>query len=269
MDYGTIEHSGAHVIGRPPGLLAGGRYEVRLARTADEIDAALKLRFEVFNLELNEGLNTSYETGQDRDAFDATCEHLLALDRFTGQVVGTYRLTTVEMAGGVERLYSAAEYALDQLPAEVLAGGVEIGRACIAPEHRNTQVLFLLWRALIAYVMRNQKRYLFGCCSLNSQRPADGWELWEQFATKGHLHSDCYAPVQRGYACAVESGDESVLLPVKIPRLLNSYLGMGAKVCSPPALDRQFKTIDFLVLLDVQNMSARARRLFATEMEQP
>ncbi|HSE25667.1 MAG TPA: hypothetical protein VLB68_28640, partial [Pyrinomonadaceae bacterium] len=33
-----------------------GRYEVRLAQTMQEVDAALKLRFEVFNLELNEGL---------------------------------------------------------------------------------------------------------------------------------------------------------------------------------------------------------------------
>ena len=32
------------------------RYEVRLAQTMEEMDAALKLRFEVFNLELDEGL---------------------------------------------------------------------------------------------------------------------------------------------------------------------------------------------------------------------
>ena len=32
--------------------IAGGRYVVRLAETIGEIDAALKLRFEVFNLEL-------------------------------------------------------------------------------------------------------------------------------------------------------------------------------------------------------------------------
>lgn len=269
MNYGVIEQSGAHIGGPPPRPMAGGRYEVRLARTADEIDAALKLRFEVFNLELNEGFAASYETGQDRDAFDATCEHLLALDRFTGQVVGTYRLTTVEMAGGVERFYSAGEYVLNQLPAEVLTRGVEIGRACIAPEHRNKQVLFLLWRALIAYVIRNQKRYLFGCCSLNSQRPADGWELWEQFSAQGHLHPRYYTSVQPGYECGIESSGETGLALVKIPRLLNSYLGMGAKVCSPPALDHQFQTIDFLVLLDVQNMNTRARRLFAAEMEKP
>ncbi len=33
-----------------------GKYVVRFAHSAEEIEAALKLRFEVFNLELGEGL---------------------------------------------------------------------------------------------------------------------------------------------------------------------------------------------------------------------
>jgi putative hemolysin len=35
--------------------IAEGHYRVRFARTPEEIDAALKLRSEVFNLELGEG----------------------------------------------------------------------------------------------------------------------------------------------------------------------------------------------------------------------
>jgi putative hemolysin len=41
---------------------------------------------------------------------------------------------------------------------------------------------------------------------------------------------------------------------VKIPKLLRAYLTRGAKICGPPALDRQFKTIDFLTLLDLETM---------------
>jgi putative hemolysin len=33
--------------------------------------------------------------------------------------------------------------------------------------------------------------------------------------------------------------------PPKIPKLLRAYLSVGAKICSPPALDSEFKTIDF------------------------
>ena len=37
--------------------------------------------------------------------------------------------------------------------------------------------------------------------------------------------------------------------PTAIPKLLRAYLAVGAKICGPPALDRQFKTIDFLTWL--------------------
>lgn len=40
----------------------------------------------------------------------------------------------------------------------------------------------------------------------------------------------------------------------KIPSLLNSYLKVGAKVCGAPALDRAFKCVDFLTILDVSNL---------------
>ena len=36
----------------------------------DEVRAAQSLRFQVFNLELNEGLQESYVTGLDEDPFD-------------------------------------------------------------------------------------------------------------------------------------------------------------------------------------------------------
>jgi len=50
--------------------------------------------------------------------------------------------------------------------------------------------------------------------------------------------------------------------PPKIPKLLRAYLSIGAKICGPPALDRQFKTIDFLTLLDLRAMPALVRARF-------
>ena len=50
--------------------------------------------------------------------------------------------------------------------------------------------------------------------------------------------------------------------PPKIPKLLRAYLSIGAKICGPPALDRQFKTIDFLTLLDLHAMPALVRARF-------
>jgi putative hemolysin len=47
--------------------------------------------------------------------------------------------------------------------------------------------------------------------------------------------------------------------PVSIPKLLRAYLTVGAKICGPPALDRQFKTIDFLTLWTLEGLSAATR----------
>jgi len=48
----------------------------------------------------------------------------------------------------------------------------------------------------------------------------------------------------------------------KIPKLLRAYLSLGAKVCGPPALDRHFKTIDFLTLMDLDNLTPATRARF-------
>jgi putative hemolysin len=50
--------------------------------------------------------------------------------------------------------------------------------------------------------------------------------------------------------------------PVSIPKLLRAYLTIGAKIGGPPALDRQFKTIDFLTVLDLEALPKSTRTRF-------
>ncbi len=239
-----------------------GRYLVRLARTPEELDAALKLRFEVFNLELGEGLASSFKTGRDLDQFDEACDHLIVLETGTDKVIGTYRMQTSEMAATGSGFYTAAEFDLSRLPANLLTEGIELGRACIAQSHRNTQALFLLWKGLAAYASYKGKRYLFGCCSLTSQDVNIGWRVMELLRTQGHLHPCLFTPPNPEYECEMNDPALVDAETVKLPRLFRSYLRYGAKVCSPPAIDRRFKTIDFLVLFDIAQMSERAVQMF-------
>jgi putative hemolysin len=51
-------------------------------------------------------------------------------------------------------------------------------------------------------------------------------------------------------------------LQVKVPKLLKTYLAIGARLCGPPAWDREFGTIDFLTLLDLKLLSPSARNRF-------
>lgn len=52
-----------------------------------------------------------------------------------------------------------------------------------------------------------------------------------------------------------------VLLP-RIPKLLRTYIGVGARICGPPAWDREFGTIDLLTLLDLQQICPAPRNRF-------
>jgi len=241
-----------------------GRYRLRFATSDRDLGAIYRLRFQVFNVELGEGLADSYRTGMDVDPFDAQCQHLLVEDTRAAELVGTYRLQVSDAAREGIGFYSAAEFCLEDLPADVAQDSVELGRACIARAHRNRIVLFLLWRGLAAYATWNAKRFLFGCSSLTSRDPRDGLDAERQLAAGGYRHPVLRVGVREGFVCEPPATEDRTRrrAPVAIPRLFRTYLRYGAKICGPPALDRAFGTIDFLTLLDLRALDPRTLATF-------
>jgi putative hemolysin len=235
---------------------------MRFARDAADLDRVLRLRFAVFNLELREGLEESHRSGRDEDEFDRHCHHLLVEHTASGEVIGTYRLQTAEMARGGIGYYTGAEFELAALPEDLLGDAIELGRACIHRQHRKTPVLFLLWKGLARYVAHNRKRWLFGCCSLTSQDSEDGWRAAARLETRGDMRRDLWAPTRPEYDCAPPASPADRVQPLDLPALFEIYLRYGGKVVSPPAIDRRFKTIDFLLLFDVAGLDERTRRKF-------
>src|SRR5262249_21900829 len=145
------------------------------------------LRFEVFNLELNEGLEKSYRSRLDRDLFDGVCDHLLVEHLPSGKVVGTYRLQTGANAAAKRGYYCAQEFEFERFE-PVRAEMIELGRACVHQEHRNLVVLGLLWKGIADYAQEHGGRYLFGCSSLSSQDPAVGASAYTDLCRR-HLAS--------------------------------------------------------------------------------
>jgi putative hemolysin len=241
-----------------------GRYEVRAARTGEELHRALRLRYEVFNLELGEGLAASHATGLDRDAFDDHVHHLLVVDTRDESVIGTYRLQTETMAQAGIGFYCDGEYVLADLPAPILAEGVEVGRACIAREHRKQRVLFALWRGIAAYLTAAGKRYVFGVCSLSSQDPREGLAVHAWLAARGHRDDSVPVRARPGLECTADRppGPGEDAPEVVIPPLFATYLRYRSTVYGPPVIDREFKTIDFLVVMDTHALDADTRALF-------
>ena len=236
----------------------GSPYACRLARNDGEIKAAQALRFEVFNLELKEGLVQSYATGLDSDPFDSVCDHLLVEHVATQKIVGTYRLQTGAVAARQLGYYSAQEFdfsVYEPLRAQL----VELGRACVHADHRNVFVLGLLWKGIAEYAQNRGSRYLIGCSSLTSQDPAVGASAYSELCRKYVVSPEWRTNPLPAYDCPLHTLAED---GCAIPKLLRAYLNVGAKICGPPALDRHFGTIDFLTLLDLQNLAAPAKARF-------
>jgi len=244
----------------PDGAIRGGTYTVRYATAAADLEQVLRLRYEIFNLELGEGLDDSHHTGKDEDELDARLHHLMIVAG-SGEVVGTYRMQTAEMAAARGGFYSEQEFDLSQLPAEVVTQAVEIGRACVARGHRNGRVLQLLWRGLAAYLSWNRKHYLFGCCSLTTQDPAVGIAAHRHLDRIGAVHPSLRAHPRPECRCDLADPSHVPVAPV-IPALFQTYLALGAKVCGPPAIDRKFKTIDWLVILNTETIDPATRKTF-------
>jgi len=252
-----------------------GRYRVRLAETLEDRDAACRLRFKVFNIELGNGLESSYQTGLDTDQFDLVCEHLLVEDKLEGnpakRVVGTYRMQSGNTAASNLGYYSEQEFSF--APYEPLRAGIlELGRASIDREHRTSDVLMLLWRGIAQYATDMELRYLIGCSSLNSNDPAEGWQMYRQLE-QYRVSPEFETVPTTAYACPTDmegarsqpspcQQNPASQTPVKMPKLLKTYLAIGARIGGPPAWDREFGTIDFLTFMDLKSISLSARNHF-------
>ena len=255
-----------------------GPYRLRLAESVEDRDAACRLRFKVFNIELSEGLESSYETGLDSDQFDLFCEHILVEDKAARRIVGTYRMQSGSAAARNLGYYSEQEFSF--APYEPLRASIlELGRASIDRDHRTPEVLTLLWRGIAQYATDMGLRYLIGCSSLNSKDPAEGWQMYRQLE-QCWVSPEFETVPTASYACPIEqegtsaqpSSQQATRTPsdtsVKIPRLLKTYLAIGARIAAPPAWDREFGTIDFLTLLDLKLVSPGARHRFLAPLTQ-
>lgn len=242
-----------------------GRYVARLAHTDEEIEAALQLRYEVFNLELGAGLASSFLTGRDRDEFDLTSQHLILIDRLQRQVIGTCRLRTYEIAKASHGFHSSREFDLSALPNEVLANAIEVGRVCLARARRNSWAYMVLWKSLMLCLMQTDKRYVFGLLSLATQDPMEAGRIFDKLSSEGHLHPELKVRPKTGFKCLWYRVPEERRSEVAISSWFRLCLRFGAKLCGPPAINRQFRTIDFPVFLDVTQRGQKTRPiLFGT-----
>ena len=123
-------------------------------------------------------------------------------------------------------------------------------------------MLDLLWRGIFAYASDQGSQYLLGCSSLTSQDPADGWGLYQQLVTKHLAPRELRTEPLSDYRLP---DPVTATNRIKAPKLFATYLNVGAVIAGPPALDREFKTIDFLTILNLAKTSLAGKRHFLKE----
>lgn len=234
-------------------------FSVRLARSKEEIDLAKRLRFEVFNIELQKGLKESYALGLDEDEYDEICDHIIIIDKEQDEVVGTYRLLLGKNLKNDGRFYSENEFDIGALKSR-RDDFLELGRSCVHRDYRKGAVVVLLWQAILEYVKTNNAKYIIGCSSVYT---TDLLEISKIYHLLKKKHGACdeflFKPQpgrkMRGLKTDIDiSGEEKEIL-LKIPALVRSYLKLGAKVCSEPVVDHEFGTVDFFMMLKVSEIS--------------
>ncbi|HEX2385704.1 MAG TPA: GNAT family N-acyltransferase [Candidatus Binatia bacterium] len=240
-------------------------FEITISRSPEDIRAAQKLRFEVFNLEMKKGLQASYARGLDVDDFDPICDHLIVRERKSTRVVGTYRLLLGSTARKHLGFYSEHEFNLDRikrLDGELL----ELGRSCAHKDYRDRALIHLMWQSIAEYVKNHRVRYLFGCASFPTADPL------EVSGSMALVKEKFYAPekfrVEPLPELRIEGLDEKPRIDdpdalfATLPSLIKGYLRVGAKLCGPPALDREFGTTDLFLLLDILEISGEYLKRF-------
>lgn len=230
---------------------------LRIASTAEELDAVQALRYRVFYEEMGARADAAtLAARRDADAFDAIADHLVVVDHDLGEgpdsVVGTYRLIRGPAAARIGRFYSADEYDIEVLLArneELL----ELGRSCVAAPYRTRGTLQLLWRGIAAYVFRHRIDLMFGCASLPG---TDLDALAPQLSYLFHHHlapaairpralPHRYMPMARMDPTAL---DPRAVLN-ELPPLVKGYLRLGGFIGDGAVLDHQFNTTDVCVVV--------------------
>ena len=224
-----------------------GPLRVRLAEGAADVEAAQRLRFDVFH-------RPRGRTGAlDVDRFDGICDHLLV--ESDGEVVATYRLLPGERVAACD-FYTASEFDIAPLVARHPCRFLELGRSCVAPAWRTRRTMELLWHGTWAYVVERSFDVLFGCASLPGADPDAHAPALAFLRAHARAAPDWRVRAVTGRGVSMEGVPDARALR-SLPPLLKGYLRLGAEVGEEAIVDADFGTVDVLVLLRRSRISQR------------
>lgn len=252
-----------------------GGLQVRLALTRGDMRRAQRLRYQVFYEEMAAVASRATRLRRrDEDAYDTMCDHLLVIDNTMpraagnrpwsqrGRVVGTYRLLRQAVAERYGGFYTQGEFDIAPLvAAKPEARFVELGRSCVLKPYRTRRTVELLWHGLWTYVREHKMDVMIGCASFEGTDP-DKHAMALSF-----LYHHALAPQEWRVRAHAAQHVEMNRMPKDaidgkaalkaLPPLIKGYLRVGAFVGDGAVIDRQFNTVDVMMIMPVSAIDPR------------
>ena len=244
-----------------------GDINIRLAQTAEEIDIAQALRYQIFYEE--QGATPVKDMAikrRDYDEFDAVADHLIVLDTskhgLEQQLMGNYRIIRKE-AMGLDRYYTEDEFDISNLK-QAGANIMELGRSCVAEKYRTKPILQLLWQGLAEYIQYYDIDYCIGCASFPGIDP-DKHALGLSYLYHHHLAPESIRPVALPDVYTQMNLIPKEEINVKqafgsLPPLIKGYLRVGSSIGDGAFIDTQFNTIDVCIVFNTSMMTDRYKK---------
>ncbi len=253
-------------------LLKSGTLEARLARCEVDIEAAQRLRYEVFYEECGAKPDeTVARLKRDISPIDNFCDVLLVIDHARDRIVGTYRFMLREAAQQYGGYYTASEFEIDKIlnyPGQIM----ELGRSCVHKDYRTRPTMQLLWRGIGAYIQLNQVTLCFGCASFIG---TDVSKYQQALAYLYHYH---LAPPEIRSRVLPAYYQEMNLIPKnkidlkqamkQLPPLIKGYLRLGGYVGDGAFVDYDFNSIDVCIIVKRETVTERYSQRYSPQSEE-
>lgn len=233
-----------------------GDFRVTTLSNVKELEEVLQLRYDIFHREFQRKL---FPYGIDLEPLDFLADHLAITHKPSQRIVGTYRIIASTYS---DRFYSQSEFELSSFLARS-GKKMELSRAGIHRDFRSGVVMALLWRGVSQYMKKIEADLIFGCASVKTVSRSQVNRLCETLRNRGHLSDEFHIRPQSSHLLGegvplFEKTNQSV----ELPALFEGYLRAGAVVSPEPALDREFKCVDFFTVLKISEMDQQFERKY-------
>lgn len=253
-------------------IVPAQKIDFRIARHADDLIGAKRLRYKVFIEELGgTGASSDHDNRLEQDRFDPFCEHLILADPSRDpathdHVVGVYRVMREEGAARAGQYYSEGEYDLTALKTSGRPL-LELGRSCIDADYRGTIAMHLLWQGLGDYVMQHNIEVMFGVASFH------GTKIEPLAEALSFLHASHLAPPELRVRTVYDAYQRMDLIAPgaidrksavrTLPALIKAYLRLGGFVGDGAFVDHDFNTTDVMLIMDTERVTEQAKARYA------